>query len=113
MNAQYFSLCGSVFGFCHVSTVCAFFKLSYLSFCHPASVCNVSMCSSCVSVTLYGYVSGHTYNPLILGYGVSKAVLNNAESLRLTTEQTQWDLSAQDIPFCIELCCTFAPSQIE
>lgn len=37
------------------------------------------------------------------------AVLNNAKSLRLTTEQTQRGLLAQDILFCIMLCCTFVP----
>lgn len=69
------------------------------------------LCATCVSVTLYGCVPVHTYN--LPRYGASKAVLNNAESLRLTTEQTQWGLSAQDIPFCIVLCCMFVPSHTD
>lgn len=62
-----------------------------------------------VSVILYRCVPAHIYNPQL--DGVSKAVLNNAESLRLTTEQTQWGLSAQDILLCIVLCCTFLSPQ--
>lgn len=58
-------------------------------------------------------VVAHTYSPLIQCYGVSTAVLNNAKSLRLTTEQTQWGLSAQDIPSVFMLCCRFVPSQTE
>ena len=75
----------------------------------------LSVCSLCVCVCypLRVCVLAHTYNPLIQCYGVSTAVLNNAKSLRLTTEQTQWGLSVQDIPFCIMLCCTFVPSCTE
>lgn len=60
-----------------------------------------------VFFTLYVFVLVYTHNPLLCG--VSKAVLNNAEHLRLTTEQTQWGLSMQDIPFCNVLCCALVP----
>lgn len=69
-----------------------------------------SVCALRVCAALHGCAAVHTYNPQ--RYGVSKAALNNAESLRLTTEQTQWGLTAQDIPFCIVLCCTVVPSHI-
>lgn len=82
---------------CHISSLRLFLSAKYLF-------------GPFVSVILYRCVPAHIYNPQL--YGVSKVVLNNAENLRLTTEQTQWGLSAQDILFCIVLCCTFLSSQI-
>lgn len=55
--------------------------------CHTVSLL-LSVCSSCVCLLPFKGVCvlAHTYNPLIQRYGVSTAVLNNAKSLRLTTE---------------------------
>lgn len=81
---------------CHISSLRLFLSAKYLF-------------SPFVSVILYRCVPAHIYNPQL--YGVSKVVLNNAGNLRLTTEQTQWGLSAQDILLCIVLCCTLLSSQ--
>lgn len=77
----------------------------FLPSAHLSKMCQ---CVPFESITLYECVFARMYSPQ--RYDVSKAVLNNAESLRLATELTQWGLSAQDIPFCNVLCSTLVPS---
>lgn len=53
------------------------------------------------------------FTHVLLCCTVSTAVLNNAKNLKLTTEQTQWGLSAQDRALRSVLNLTFVPSPTE
>lgn len=79
--------------------VCAYYRLPYSNFPYVSlSLSAKCLCAPrvCVCVCLCTLT-------IHCKCTVSTAVLNNAKSLRLTTEQTQWGLSAQDR--CSMLCC--------
>lgn len=81
--------------FCFLSvlyTVCVH-SIGYLSYSQHSSVCKMSVCICCCPLRVCTCAYLQFTQPL-LWCTVNTAVLNNAKSLRLTTEQTQWGLSA-------------------